>query len=65
MSDKAAFSKAQLADWRAYERVRAGGRFNMYDPRARKATGLNAQHYSFVMEHFSELRAEPERISKP
>ncbi len=50
------FTTEQLADWRKYEKVRLSGRFNMFDPRARRATGLNGERYSFVMENFSELR---------
>ena len=51
-----AFNQKQFADWRAYERVRARGRFNMFDPRARRETGLNAEQYSFVMKNYTELR---------
>ncbi len=51
-----AFTEQQLADYRSYERVRKGGKFNMFDPRARRAAGLDAEQYSFVMRNFSELR---------
>ena len=50
------FNHDDLADWRAYERVRAGGRFNMFDPRARRMSGLSADRYSFVMSNYSKLR---------
>ena len=54
------FTKIQLADWRAYEKVRAGGRFNMFDPRARRATGLSDERYIFVMLNFLALKeAQP------
>lgn len=29
-----AFTVEQLNKWKAYERVRVGGRYNMFDPRA-------------------------------
>lgn len=53
---KTEFTAAQIADWKAYERVRKGGRFNMYDPRARRATKLDGERYSFVMKNYSALR---------
>ena len=58
MSDKdvgQAFNHDQFSDWRTYERVRARGRFNMFDPRARRETGLSAKRYSFVMQNYSQL----------
>jgi len=51
------FTPNQLRAWKAYERVRKSGRYNMFDPRARRDSGLGAEMYSFVMQHFSELRA--------
>jgi hypothetical protein len=50
------YTPAQIADWRAYERVRKGGKYNMFDPRARRATGLSGDDYSFVMRNYSALR---------
>ncbi|MCR4300667.1 MAG: hypothetical protein NUV51_03580 [Sulfuricaulis sp.] len=59
------FTAAQLNAWRKYEKVRKLGRFNMYyDPRARGATGLSAERYNFVMDHFSELRTAVEAAEK-
>jgi hypothetical protein len=54
------FTADDLADWKAYERVRKGGKWNMFDPRARRATGLSEERYSFVMEWYSELKAAVE-----
>jgi hypothetical protein len=50
------FTKQQIKDWRAFERVRSGGRFNMFDPRARQSTGLGGEEYAFCMEHYSALK---------
>ena len=50
------FTLIQLAHWRAYERVRSSGRYNMYDPRARQAASLTEDEYVFVMDNFDELR---------
>lgn len=47
---------AQVEHWKKYERVRKGGRFNMYDPRAREATGLNGEQYEFVMRNYAALK---------
>lgn len=54
------FTAEQLRHFKSYERVRTGGRFNMFDPRARTAAGLSGDEYRFVMEHFAELRAAVE-----
>lgn len=54
------FTPEQIDDWRRYERVRQGGRYNMYDPRARGATGLDGDEYRFVMKNYSELKAAVE-----
>jgi len=49
------FTPQQLSDWQRYENVRAGGRYNMFSPQARAATGLSTERYSFVMDNFEEL----------
>lgn len=59
------FTKEDLADWKAYEKVRTGGRWNMFDPRARKATRLSSERYLFVMHWFSELKAAIENSKAP
>lgn len=51
------FTEKQLADWLDYEEVRSGGCYNMFDPRARQATGLTGDEYSFVMQNYSQLKA--------
>lgn len=50
------YTDQQLSDWKRYEKVRKGGKWNMFSPQARAATGLSSERYSFVMEHFSELK---------
>lgn len=64
-SAKLDFTPQQIANWKAYERVRKGGRYNMFDLRARRATGLGSEAYSFTMENFSELQAAAEGRKKP
>ena len=54
------FTEAQVADWRRYERVRKSGRHNMFFPEARRATGLDAERYQFVMKNYSALKAQDE-----
>lgn len=51
-----AHTLAQLAHWQAYERVRQGGQWNMFDPRARKATRLSDEHFLYVMLNYITLR---------
>jgi hypothetical protein len=50
------FTQEQLNNWEAYERVRKGGKWNMYDPRARQATGLERNDYLFVLKNYTELK---------
>ena len=52
------FPASRIADFRAYEKVMESCRYNMYDPRARRATGLGAERYAFVMKNFSALKAQ-------
>ncbi len=58
---KKKFTARQLADWRAFERVRSGGRLNMLDPRARQCSGLSEKRYAFVMDNYSELADASEK----
>jgi hypothetical protein len=57
------FTPQQISDWEDYEEVRSEGAYNMFDPMAREATGLDREEYSFVMKNYSELKkaAEEER----
>ena len=56
------FSEQQIKDWRAYERVRKGGRYNMItDPRANRATKLLHDQYLFVLQNYEALRAHADR----
>ena len=45
----------QIADFMLYEAVRERGRYNMFDPRARQATGLEKPDYAFVMDNYDGL----------
>ena len=56
MSDKE-FTLNQLDMWLAFEGVRSSGLYNMFDPRAKRATGLSTEEYDFVMHNFSALKA--------
>ena len=64
MSDEREFTPGDIRAWKAYEKVRASGRFNMYDPRARRETGLNDEKYSFVMSNYSELKEAAEKAKQ-
>lgn len=59
------FTARQIKNWQAYERVRAGERFNMFDPRAVRASGLTGEEYDFVMNHFTELKQCDEQHANP
>lgn len=55
------FTDQQIKDFKDYEKVRASGKYNMVDPRARRAAGLNDAEYCFVMDNFSALRGQAEQ----
>lgn len=48
----------QIENWELYEQVRQGGRFNMFDPRARKSTGLSKEDYVYCLKNYSTLKAQ-------
>ena len=58
------FTKEQLAHWKRYERVRRGGRWNMFDPAARNATGLDRDEYLFVMKNYEALEEQATQPKK-
>ncbi len=51
------FTPQQLANWKAYERVRVDGSFSMFSPEARKAAGLSVMDYQFCMKNYTALKA--------
>ena len=53
-------TKQQLQNWKAYERVRAKGLWNMFDARARSETGMNREEYVFVMGNYEALKTAVE-----
>jgi hypothetical protein len=50
------YTKHQIKAFKSYERVRKEGHYNMFDSRARLASGLTKEEYLFVMENYSELK---------
>jgi hypothetical protein len=56
-----AFSPEQIRHYMAYEKVRKSGAYNMFDPRARRKSGLDKSEYRFVMKNFSALREQCEQ----
>lgn len=55
------FDAGRIADFRNYEAVRASGAYNMFDPRARDASGLTREEFLFVMDNFSALKAAADK----
>lgn len=55
------FTNQQLQNFEKYVRVQMGGRYNMFDPRARAATGMDKDEYIFVMENYSALKEASEK----
>lgn len=49
------FTLQQLYNFKRYLKVQMGGRFNMFDPRARQLTGMDQDSYLYVMEHYEDL----------
>jgi hypothetical protein len=50
------FTNQQLQNFKKYVRVQLSGRYNMFDPRARAATGMSEDEYTFVMINYSALK---------
>lgn len=50
------YTKRQIADWRAFEKVRRSGKFNMFHKHAHDAAGLRLDEVLFTMQHFAGLR---------
>lgn len=57
------FTETQIQDFLVYEDVRQGGRWNMFDPSARIATGLSRERYFFVMKNYSDLKKQSDEES--
>ncbi len=55
------FTNQQLQNFKKYVRVQMGGRYNMFDPRARAATGMDKDEYIFVMENYDALKKASEK----
>jgi len=55
------FTNQQLQNFKKYFGVQMGGRYNMFDPRARAATGMTEDEYVFCMEHYGELEEASEK----
>jgi hypothetical protein len=52
------FTRRQLADWRAFEKVRRGGLWtDMFSLEAREAAGLRREECLFVIQHYAALKA--------
>ena len=53
MSKKIMISKDEFLD---YETVRRSGFYNMLDAQARELSGLSAEKYATIMEHYRKLK---------
>ena len=49
-------TQEQIAAWKKYERVRRGGKYNMFDGRAKRATGLSDEDYFYCLKNYDSLR---------
>jgi len=54
------YSENDIRDWKRYERVRLGGMYNMFDPRAIESTGLTTERYRFILQNYSEISEQIE-----
>lgn len=52
------FSKQHIQHYVAFDKVRAGGRWNMLSPAAQRATKLNDEDYMFVMDNYDKLQQQ-------
>ena len=49
------YTLAQMLNFKKYLAVQKSGRYNMFDPRARQATGLSREEYIFNIENYDAL----------
>lgn len=54
------FTDAQIQHFKQYEKVRASGEFNMWDPRAQRAARLNEEDFLFVLANYTALQQQAE-----
>jgi len=57
------FTDKQMKDFIAYRKVQMGGKWNMFDPQARRATKLSESEYVFVMKNYVALRDAAEKAA--
>jgi hypothetical protein len=52
------FTKEQMKDFAIFERIRAAGKHNMADKRARIATNLSERDYMFIVGNYPKMRKQ-------
>ena len=52
------FTDQEIANWKAYESVRASGAFNMFSRDALEASGLSRGDYFFTLKNYNELKSQ-------
>lgn len=57
-------TEQELANFKAYERVRQSGKWNMFSREAQLATGLDRDEYIFVMKNYESLQAQAEALTE-
>jgi len=50
------FTEKDIKAFHAYEKIKVTGKYNMFDPNARRATGLSEPDYLFVLTNFDKLK---------
>lgn len=58
------FSNYQITNWRRYERVRASGKWNIWDERAMIESGLERADYIFCLKNYQRLKLQSEREAR-
>jgi hypothetical protein len=53
-----AFTLEQMMAFRSFVKVQKSGRYNMFDPRARQATGLSKEAFCFVMDNYDAMEEQ-------
>ena len=59
------FTQQQINNWKDYERIRQRGRYNMFDPRARRLSTMSVGEWGFCMDHYEALKAQAEKPEQP
>lgn len=58
------YSQREIDNWIDFERVRASGLYNMFDPRARGMSDLSISEWLHCIKHYDALKRQANEITE-